>query len=441
MNQSNGRDHDLAQHSADRPSMTDEGPSATITGDGSTRDVNSVESDLAISADSDFGWAIAALVRGRDGNLAAWLNATRDQPFHAARPERAVSDDIPRLYDAIVAFLARTSRSWREPGSPMDDEAILSAANAHANVRAEQGLQPSDIVTEFRLLRRAVWQGLREHLIDLDSIENLVNAELLVNDAIDGAITVGLDKLSARVESIREDFLVTTVHDVRQPITAIRGFVQLSQRYLNRQPAEIERALTSLANIEPQIQQLNNTIDFLIDASRAALGQLALEPAFVDLALLIPEIVEQSGVSQLRDVRLTIPEAGEATGNWDGRRLRRVIDNLLSNALKYSKSGDLVEIGATATAERVEVFVRDAGMGLEPEELPKIFSRYYRTPRATRSTLDGSGVGLYLCARIIEEHGGTIWAESDGPERGTTIRFTLPRGNAIRLHDRPSAAL
>jgi signal transduction histidine kinase len=118
-----------------------------------------------------------------------------------------------------------------------------------------------------------------------------------------------------------------------------------------------------------------------------------------------------------------------------------VIDNLLSNALKYSKSGDLVEIGASATAERVEVFVRDGGMGLEPEELPKIFSRYYRTPRATRSTLDGSGVGLYLCARIIEEHGGTIWAESDGPERGTTIRFTLPRGDAIRLNDRPSAAL
>ncbi|HEX7102759.1 MAG TPA: HAMP domain-containing sensor histidine kinase [Nitrolancea sp.] len=441
MNQSNGRDRDEAGQIANQSATTEESPSAPFTSDGATKDGSSIESDLAISADSDFGWAIAALVRGRDENLATWLNATRDQPFHAARPERAISDDIPRLYDAIVAFLARTSRSWREPGSPMDDEAILSAANAHANVRAEQGLQPSDIVTEFRLLRRAVWAGLRGHIADLDSIENLVNAELLVNDAIDGAITVGLNKLSARVENIREDFLVTTVHDIRQPITSIRGFVQLSQRYLNRQPAEIERALTSLANIEPQIDQLNNTIDFLIDASRAALGQLALEPSFVDLALLIPDIVEQNGVRHLREFRLTIPEEGEATGNWDAARLRRVFDNLLSNALKYSKSGDLVEIGAQATGEQVEVFVRDVGMGLEPEELPKIFSRYYRTPRATRNTLDGSGVGLYLCARIIEQHGGTIWAESDGPETGTTIRFTLPRGTDSWSNDHPSATL
>jgi signal transduction histidine kinase len=420
--------------------QTDDGTTPVVS-DGMTEESNSVESGLAISADTDFRWAIAALVRGRDENLATWLNATRDQPFHSARPERAVSDDIPRLYDTIVEFLARTSRSWREPGSPMDDEAILSAANAHASVRAEQGLQPSEIVTEFRLLRRAIWKGLREHLIDLDSIENLVNAELLVNDAIDGAITVGLNHLSARVENIREDFLVTTVHDIRQPITAIRGFVQLSQRYLSRQPAEIERASTSLANIEPQIDLLNKTIDFLIDSSRAALGQLTLEPSFVDLARLIPEIVEQSGVRHLRDVRLTLPPEGEATGEWDAPRLQRVIENLLSNALKYSKSSDLVEIGAAATSAQAEVFVRDVGMGLEPEELPKIFGRYYRTTRATRSGLDGSGVGLYLCARIIEEHGGTIWAESDGPETGTTIRFTLPRGVAIQSNDRPSAAL
>jgi len=441
MNQSDHVHRNGAEPIDGRSATFEERSSAPFAPDGTTEDGNSVESDLAISADSDFGWAIAALVRGRDENLATWLNATRDQPFHATRPERAVSDDIPRLYDAIVAFLARTSRTWREPGSPMDDEAILSAANAHANVRAEQGLQPSDIVTEFRLLRRAIWKGLREHLIDLDSIENLVNAELLVNDAIDGAITVGLNKLSARVENIREDFLVTTVHDIRQPITAIRGFIQLSQRYLNRQPARVERALASLANVEPQIDQLNETIDFLIDASRAALGQLALELSFVDLAHLIPEVVEQSGAQHLRDVRLTMPADGEATGDWDATRLRRVIENLLSNALKYSKSSDLVEIGAKATSERVEVFVRDVGMGLEPEELPKIFSRYYRTPRATRSKLDGSGVGLYLCARIIEEHGGTIWAESDGPETGTTIRFTLPRSDAIRSNDRPSAAL
>lgn len=402
---------------------------------------DTLDSDLAISAESDFGRAIAALIRGRDENLANWLCAARDQPFHASHPERVVSDDIPRLYDAIVDFLGHASRSWREPGSPMDDDAILSAANAHANARAELGLQPSDVVTEFRLLRRAIWAGLREYLVDLDSIEDMVNAELLVNDAIDGAITVGLEKLSLRVETVREDFLVSTVHDIRQPITAIKGLVQLTQRYLRRDSPEIERALSSLVNIEPQIDQLNVTIDYLIDASRATLGQLALEPSFVDLALLISEIVDQSGIRHLRNVRLTIPDEGVATGNWDVTRIRRVFENLVSNAVKYSNPGDAVEIGVRANGERIEAFVRDAGMGLEAEELPKIFGRYYRTTRASRSAPDGSGVGLFLCARIIEEHGGVIWAESDGPGEGTTIRFTLPRGKSIRLEGHPSGPL
>jgi signal transduction histidine kinase len=434
MNQSNRRDrkndeHHASQTPAPTPSKRD---SATT---------DAADSELSISANSDFGQAIDALVRGRDENLANWLHAAQSQPFHAAHPERVISDDIPRLYDAVINFLTRASRSWREPGSPLDDDAILAAANAHANSRAEQGLLPSEVVTEFRLLRRAIWQGLREYLVDLDSIEDMVNAELLVNDAIDGAITVGLQKLSLRVENIREDFLVTTVHDIRQPITAIRGLVQLSQRYLQRESPEIKRALGSLENIEPQIDQLNATIDFLIDASRAALGQLALESSFVDLALLITDIVEQSGARHLREVRLMIPAEGEATGNWDGTRLRRVFENLISNAVKYSQPGDLVEIGAQATSEHIEAFVRDTGMGLEPEELTKIFGRYYRAPRAARSPLDGSGIGLYLCARIIEDHGGVIWAESNGPGTGTTIRFTLPRGETIRSDGRPSASL
>jgi len=441
MNESNRRHQDGAEHIADQSTTSEEQPAAPSASNDTMKAASSVESDLAISAGSDFSRAIEALKRGRDENLANWLHAARDQPFHAAHPERVISDDIPRLYDAVVRFLARASRSWREPGSPMDDEEILAAANAHANGRAEQGLQPSDIVTEFRLLRRSIWTGLREYLVDLESIEDMVNAELLVNDAIDGAITVGLDKLSLRVDRIREDFLVTTVHDIRQPITAIRGLVQLTRRYLNRESPDIERALASLANVEPQIDQLNVTIDFLIDASRAALGELALEPSFVDLALLIPEIVEQSGVQHLRDVRLTMPEEGEATGSWDEIRLRRVFENLISNAVKYSNPGDAIEIGVHATGERVEAFVRDTGMGIEPNELPKIFSRYYRTPRASRSPLDGSGIGLFLCARIIDEHGGVIWAESDGPGTGTTIRFTLPRGKTIRLEGRPSASV
>ena len=380
-----------------------------------------------IPSDANFRWAIIALEEGRDEVLANWLQTAKEQPFHLARPERAVGDHIPRLYDTVVQYLKNTSRTWKQPGSPLNDPAILEAANAHANQRAGQGLSPSDIVTEFRLLRRAIWQGLRDHLVDVDSIENLVNAELLVNDAIDGAITVGLERLSARIETIREDFLVATVHDIRQPITTIKGLVQLSNRYLARSEPEIERTQLSLNGIETQVDQMNQTIDLLIEVSRAALGHLSLEYSLVDLAVLIPEVVEQNSMPQLREVRMVLPAIGTSAGYWDANRLRQVISNILSNAVKYSPSGDPIEIAVQATAELVNVSIRDFGMGLKTEELPKIFDRYYRTMGAMDGDMEGSGIGLYLCARIIEGHGGTIWAESDGPERGTTIRFNLPR--------------
>ena len=386
-----------------------------------------IELDTSILRGTDFGWAIEALEAWRDDILSAWLEAASAQPFHRSHPDRVVSDDIPRLYDAVLEFLAQASSTWREPGAPMDHPSILEAANAHANARAEQGLQPRDVVTEFRLLRRAIWKGLRDQLGEMNSVENLVSAELLINDALDGAITVGLDKLSSRIEVIREDFLVSTVHDIRQPITAIKGLAQLSIRNLSRQNPEIDRVLSALADITTQVDQLNGTIDLLIDLSRAALGQLSLQLSFVDLARLVPEILQQNGLPHLREVRLTVPAEGLATGYWDLERLRQVIANMISNSLKYSPAASPIEIEVRATIDNVEVAVRDFGMGLEAEDLPKIFRRYYRTTRAIDSAAEGSGVGLFLCAQIIAAHDGKIWAESDGQDQGTTMRFSLPR--------------
>ena len=386
-----------------------------------------IESEVPVPPGTDFGWAITALIVRRDDVLTSWLETARAQPFHAAHPERTVSDDIPRLYDAVVEFLTFSTSGWRSPGSPIDHPSVLSAANSHARARAEQGLQPSDIVTEFRILRRAIWKGLRDQLGDLRPTGDVISAELLVNDAIDGAITVGLAALTSRIEEIREDFLVATIHDIRQPITTIKGLVQLSHRYLSRENPEILRARTALTDIATQVDQLNGTIDYLIDVSRAALGQLSLQLSPVDLSLLIPEIVRQSAVHHLREIRLSLPEEGLATGEWDAMRIRQVMANILSNALKYSPPGSPIDIEVRASTEFAEVLIRDYGMGLDATDLSKIFHRYYRTSSAIEGDLEGSGIGLYLCAQIIEAHRGKIWAESNGPGHGATVHFTLPR--------------
>jgi signal transduction histidine kinase len=146
----------------------------------------------------------------------------------------------------------------------------------------------------------------------------------------------------------------------------------------------------------------------------------------------VPEIVQQNGVHRLRELRLALPNKGTATGYWDPDRLRQVIANLFSNALKYSPAGSPIDVEVRSAEETVDVLIRDYGMGLELEDFPKIFQRYYRTASAINSDTEGSGIGLYLCAQIIEAHGGRIWAESEGPELGTTVRFSLPRSDEDR---------
>src|SRR5262245_10334372 len=105
-----------------------------------------------LAADADLSWVVAILTQARDDILARWLDSVTDQPFHAGHREHAITDDIPTLYDALVAFLARTAPRAVDSGAPLDDAAVLAAAEAHARARMQQGLRAVDIVTEFRIL-------------------------------------------------------------------------------------------------------------------------------------------------------------------------------------------------------------------------------------------------------------------------------------------------
>ena len=114
---------------------------------------------------------------------------------------------------------------------PLDDPAVIDAAKAHAQVRFEQGLGPVAIVTEFRLLRHEIGRALIQSVEDAPA-RDILAGQAVIDDALDGAATVGLNSLSDRVETLREEFLATTVHDIRQPITLVTGSLDLAARWL-----------------------------------------------------------------------------------------------------------------------------------------------------------------------------------------------------------------
>ena len=381
---------------------------------------------VALTHDSDLSWVAGALTARRDAILDNWLAVATQQGFHQARPGQVVADHVPALLDALIGLLRRSAPRWIDSMAPLDDSAVVSAAREHARMRAQQGLEPGNVLVEFRLLRQEIWRALRENLDDAAPNRDVLAAQLLVNDALDGAITLGLVALTEAIADAREEFLATTVHEVRHPITVIKTSAQVARRALAGPEPDLERARRQHAHIETAADRLADLLAVLADASRAALGHLELERSEVDLVALLRERIGQLPAADARRVHLEVAPNVEARGWWDAERLRQVFDNLLSNALKYSPDGAPIEARARVEAGVIAVSVRDQGIGVAADELPLLFERYGRARRARAQGIEGLGLGLYLARRILEAHGGSIRAESPGVGQGTTMHVVLP---------------
>jgi signal transduction histidine kinase len=374
--------------------------------------------------DADLGPIAEALAQRRAAILAAWLKAASEQPFHAEHPDAAVADHIPVLLETIIAVL-RQSTYRNDVHPPLDDPAVIGAAKAHAQVRFEQGLGPVAIVTEFRLLRHEIGRALIASVEDA-SATDILAGQAVIDDALDGAATVGLNALSDRVETLRDEFLATTVHDLRQPITLVTGSLDLAARWLSEPGLDRERVSEVVNTAVVAVNEINVMLDTLGDASRLAMGALEpdLEPAKLDaivadaLILLDPETRS----------RITFESsADQLVGLWDPHLLRRVVSNLVSNALKYSPPAGRIELEVTLAAEGIaQLEVRDHGMGLSTQEATDVFDRFARAERARAQGIPGLGLGLYACRGIVAAHGGTIVLHSDGPGKGTTVVVALP---------------
>ncbi len=375
---------------------------------------------------ADLRGVAAALLAHREQILQRWVDVASCQPFHRERPDRAVSDHIPALLDALVAVLQRSHDQDEAPTAPLDDSAVVAAAEAHARARFEQGLGPVAIVTEFRLLRQEIGRAMATQLDAGTDTADVVAGITLLGDALDGAATVGLTSLSDRIETVRESFLATTLHDVRQPITLVEGSLHLADRWLSGGQPDIERVAEAVSDALLATRELVMMIDTLSDASRVAMAALDADPEPASLEHIVREAIAALGHDGRERVRLEVANGARLIGVWDPNLLHRLVANLLGNALKYSPAEEPVTVLLRMEADAAIMEVRDAGIGMTPDELDRVFERFARTERARQSGASGLGLGLYACRGIVTAHGGSIQVESDGHDRGTTVVVTLP---------------
>ena len=232
-----------------------------------------------------------------------------------------------------------------------------------------------------------------------------------------------IDITEQKLDELRKnDFIGMVSHELKTPLTAITGFVQVLQRKAKKD--EDNYAIIALNKAHSQIRKMTAMINGFLNVSRLESGKLLIEKTNFSLDELLKETIEETYVSQSSHQIILNPTC-EVNINADRNKIGNVLSNLISNGLKYSDNGTRIEITCKLHDTEVEIQIKDEGIGIKPEDIDKLFERYYRVQG--NHTISGFGIGLYLSAEIIERHGGRIWAESE-EGKGSVFYFTLPLG-------------
>lgn len=251
--------------------------------------------------------------------------------------------------------------------------------------------------------------------------------------AIDNAL---LYQEAQEASRARDQFLAVAAHELRSPLTSMKGFAQLLLRRARRSPAGAEW-ITPLQTIDAQINRITALVGRLLDVSRIEEKRLQLQLDTDDMV----DVVRGAAVeAQLATEQHTVVArfAEESLiASIDRTRVEQVLANLLDNAIKYSPADTTIEIVLQASGDDVVVSVSDEGPGIPVEARERMFERYFRGTSSTRTAAEGLGLGLYVAHGIVIAHGGRMWVES-AVGGGTTFSFSLPRNqtDAMRAaHD------
>ena len=261
----------------------------------------------------------------------------------------------------------------------------------------------------------------------------LLDVSLTVSPVMDGqGKVVGASKIARDITAQRalarqrDAFIGVAAHELRTPVTGIKGYTQLLERRMRNMGDATATAM--FAKLDGQIDRLRGLIDDLLDITRIESGELPFRPAPVNINELIVEIVEE--IQRTTDRHVIAQElAAPITLVADRGRIGQVLTNLLSNAIKYSPQTDRVVVRTAQNGERIVVSVQDFGIGIPMSMRPHVFERFFRVDGESRNSYAGLGLGLYIAAEFVKRHGGAIWIEGE-EEAGTTVAFSLPLDGA-----------
>jgi signal transduction histidine kinase len=234
-------------------------------------------------------------------------------------------------------------------------------------------------------------------------------------------------KAQARYEQNRKELIASISHDLKTPLTSIKGYVKGIQDGVANTPEKVDRYVNTIYN---KANDMDALIDELFLYSKLELERVPLRLEKVDLKAFFDDFIEEMAFTLEKDGGSATLDANpnqRYVVKADREQIKRVVTNIIQNSLKYmDKNQKKISVQLTANVHDVVVEIKDNGSGISKQDLPLIFESFYRTDASRNSATGGSGLGLSIVKKIIEVHGGSIWAESELGE-GTSISFKLKK--------------
>lgn len=236
-------------------------------------------------------------------------------------------------------------------------------------------------------------------------------------------ILLAIEDITERreIERRKDDFLSIASHELKTPLTTIKGFIQILERV---KPAEAsEKYNQTLAKVSLYVDRLNRLISDLLDVSRIQSGNIEMHKEKFDFDKMVKDTVENlSLVASSHEITVRGKSGTEILD--DESHIVQVLNNLISNAIKYAPNSNKIAVYVSKVSEYAKVSVTDYGMGISEQDKANVFERFFRAGEIQKH-FPGMGIGLYICEQLIKNHGGTIWVESEKAQ-GSTFSFTIP---------------
>ncbi len=402
-----------------------------------------------IQVDFDFEF-VGIMSYDRKNDKLSSLATARSERFYFDLSVKKVSlDNVAITNVASVPFLAQVI-TQKAPGYSLAVADVFGSALSQDKLTALQASKNVASILVYPLVIEGQTIGIFVMILnraydslsasEKESIHSLINVTAV---ALDKALVYEQLKISnkklesankelERLDQAKSEFLSIASHQLRTPLTVIKGYTSMVQEgSFGKVPVKIAGILDK---VFISTERLISLVESLLNISRIEAGRIEFDMQPVDLTEVIKLLVadfQQKAAAKGLVLEFT-PEKNVPAASTDPQKVKEVISNLLDNAIKYTEKGS-INVGLHPESQSIVFTSQDTGLGIEPEDLPRLFNKFVRGKGMQQVHTEGTGLGLYFARMVVEQMGGRIWAESEGKGKGSKFSFSLPMADKSKV--------